>query len=101
VCDANSRIGHDLRLVLEGVADVTVLIAHRADLAEILLVFAREILSPLIVVGFPGDMVPEEHVSDAPLRGGRNRERCVGDVVIGVRVAAIAEIPGGPDHSWA
>src|SRR6266566_7750997 len=89
---ANGIVGHDLRLIMERVADVAILVALRADRAVVELVFVGEVLIPLIVVGFPRDVVFKQYVSDAALVRPRNRKRSVIHKVIGVSVRTIAEI---------
>src|SRR6266478_8472294 len=94
VGSANGVVGHDLRLIMERVADVAILVAVRADGAVVELVFVGEVLIPLIVVGFPRDVVFKQYVSDAALVRPGNRKWSVIHKVIGVSVRAITEIAG-------
>src|SRR5258708_2367029 len=92
VGSANGVVGHDLRLIMERVADVAVLVAVRADGAVVELVFVGEVPIPLIAIVFPGDVLFKEHVGDAALVRPGNRKRSVIRKVIGVGVSAIAKI---------
>src|SRR5580765_1678061 len=92
VLGADGGVGHDLRLVLERIADVAVLIAGRADRTVVQLVFVAEVGVPLVAVVFPGDARFKEHVGDAALVDRRNGERGVEDVVVGIGVGAIAKV---------
>src|SRR5204863_6205355 len=85
-------IRHDLRLVLKAIADVAVLVAERAYSAIVLLVFVIQVGIPLVVVAFPGDVVFQQHVANAALRSGGNRERRVVRVGVGIGIGAIPEI---------
>src|SRR5438445_2679053 len=91
---ANGVVGHNLRLIVERVADVAIRVAVRADGAVVELVFVGEVLIPLIAVIFPGDVLFKEHVGDAALVRPGNRKRSVIHKVIGVSVRAITEIAG-------
>src|ERR1700688_4416775 len=83
---ADGGVGHNFGLVLERVADVAVLIALGADGAVIELVFIAQVGVPLVAVILPGDAGFHQHVGDAVLFSGRNGERSVVDVVVGVGV---------------
>ena len=91
---AHRVVGHDLRLVLDAIADVAVLITIRANDAVVQLIFVGQIPVPLIVVGFPGNMVFEQHVGDAALIGGRNCEWRVVWICVRVGVAAVTKVAG-------
>jgi hypothetical protein len=92
VCRTHRMIGHDLRLVVKSVANVAVLVALRANLSIVELILIGKVAIPLIVVALPGDVVFQQNVANATLRGWRNRERCVAGVCIRVGVAPITEI---------
>src|ERR1700722_1874322 len=94
VCGADGGVGHDIGFVLKWIADVAVLIALGADGAVVDLVFIAEVGVPLIAVILPRNTGGHQHVGDGVLLGGRNGERRVGDVVIGVGVGAVAEVAG-------
>src|ERR1700716_2006694 len=79
-------------LVLEGVADVAVLIALGSHGSIVNLVFIVEVGIPLSAVVLPGNAGCHQHVGDAVLFSGGNGKRSVRDVVIGVGVGAIAEV---------
>jgi hypothetical protein len=87
-----SVIGHDLGLVLESIADIAVLVAQGTDLSIIKLILIAQIAVPLIVVALPGNVVFQQDVPDAPLRGWGDRERGVVGVCVGVSVASVSEI---------
>src|ERR1700731_2947714 len=89
---ANGVVGHDLRLIVERVADVAILGAVWADGAVVELVFVGEVLIPLIAIVFPGDVLFKELVGDAALVRPGNRKWSVVHKVIGVGVRAITEI---------
>src|SRR6266566_5871652 len=89
---ANGIVGHDLRLIVERVADVAILVAVRADRAVVELVFVGEVMIPLIAIVFPGDVLFKEHVGDAALVRPRNRKWSVIHKAFGVSVRAITEI---------
>src|SRR5467141_32992 len=91
---ANGIVGHDLRLIMERVADVAILVAVRADGAVVELVLVGEVLIPLIIVGLPRDVVFKHYVSDAALVRGWNGERCVVNKAVGVGIGTVAKIPG-------
>src|SRR5467141_2310861 len=94
VGSANGVVGHDLRLIVERVADVAILVAVRADGAVVELVFVGEVLIPLIAIVFPGDVLFKEHVGDAALVRPGNRKWSVIHKVVGVGVGAVAKISG-------
>src|ERR1700694_1543942 len=89
---ANGVVGHDLRLIMERVADVAILVAVRTDGAVVELVFVGEELIPLIAIVFPGDVLFKEHVGNAALARPGNRKWSVIHKVIDVGVRAITEI---------
>src|SRR5215472_18248079 len=89
---SNSRVSHDLRLVLESVADIAVLIALLPDRSVVLLIFVGEIGIPLIVVALPRNVVLQHHIRDTALRSWRNRERSVVGICVGVGVAPITRL---------
>src|ERR1700736_2910386 len=83
---ADGGVGHDFGLVLEGVADIAVLIALGSHGSVVNLVFIVEVGIPLSAVMLPGNAGCHQHVGDAVLFGGGNGEGSVRDVVIGVSV---------------
>src|ERR1700693_1947043 len=91
---AHRSVGHDFGFVLEGVADVAILIALGADGAVVDLVFIAEIRIPLVAVILPGNAVFHQRVRDAVLFGWGNGKRSIGNIVIGVGVGAVAEVAG-------
>src|ERR1700688_814042 len=86
VCGADGGVGHDFGFVLEGVANVAVLIAFGADGSVVELILIGQVRVPLVAVILPGDVSCHQHVRDGVLFSGRNGERSVVDVVIGVGV---------------
>src|ERR1700730_18369194 len=91
---ADGGVGHDFGLVLEGVADVAILIALGSHGSVVNLVFIVEVGIPLSAVMPPGNASCHQHVRDAVLFSGGNGERSVRDVVIGVSVRAVTEVAG-------
>src|SRR6202034_2363820 len=91
---ADSRIGHDRGVVLEGVADVAVLVGVLADRTIVQLVRIVHIVVPLVAVVLPGNIVLDHVVADAGHRRRRNGEDRVVGIGIGVGVLAVAEVAG-------
>src|SRR5215469_12395432 len=91
---AHRRVGHDLCLVLEAIADVAVGIALWAHLEIVKLILIVEVVVPLVVVALPRNIVLQQDIADAALRGRWNRERCVAGICVFVRVAPISEVAG-------
>src|ERR1700724_383211 len=89
---ADGGVGHDLGLILKGVADVAVLIALGPYGSVVDLVFIFQVGIPLVAVMLPRNAVFHQNVCDAALFCRGNGERSVGNVVIGVSVSAIAEV---------
>src|ERR1700736_3761207 len=80
VCVADGGVGHDFGLVLEGVADVAVLVALGSHGSVVNLVFIVEVGIPLSAVMLPGNAGCHQHVGDAVLFGGGNGGGAVRDV---------------------
>src|ERR1700730_1070809 len=89
---ADGGVGHDLGLILKGVADVAVLIAFGPYGSVVNLIFISEVGIPLSAVMLPRNAVFHQHVCDAALFCRGNGERSVGDVEIAVFVSTIAEV---------
>src|SRR5437660_9933310 len=59
---ANGIVDHDLRLIMERVADVAILVGLRADLAVVEHVFCGDVMTPVYDGGFPRFSVLKEYV---------------------------------------
>src|SRR5215467_12253203 len=89
---AHRRVSHNLRLVLEAIAYVAVGIARWAHLPIVKLIFIVQVVVPLVVVALPRDIVLQQDISDATLRGRWNRERCVVGICVFIAVGPISEV---------
>ena len=85
------RVRHDGRVVLEGVADVAILVGIRPIGSTIELVGIVHVVVPLIAIVLPGDLVGVQVVADAGHRRGRNRKGRIGGILVDVGVFAVAE----------
>ena len=74
---ADGGVGHNLGLILEGVADVAVLVALGSHGSVVNLVFIVEVGILLSAVMLPGNAGCHQHVRDAVLFGGGNGKRSV------------------------
>src|SRR5271167_368679 len=85
---------------MEAVADVAVLVTVGSHGAIVELVgipriaVQPRILVPLIVIPLPGNVVRQQNVSNAVLRGSGNRERSVIRIMIRIRIGSVAEVSG-------
>ena len=91
---ADGGVGHDGGVVLEGIADGAILICLCTKSTVVELIGIRDIVVPLIAVVLPGNIGRDQRVSDTGHGGWRNSERGVGDIVVGICVVAVAEVPG-------
>src|SRR5438445_13658267 len=66
---AHRWVGHDLRLVLEAIANVAVGIARWAHLPIVKLILIGYVVVPLVVVALPRNIILQHDIADATLRG--------------------------------
>src|SRR5215472_9780412 len=87
-------IGHNLRLILERVADVAVLVAGGTHRSIVQLILVGQIRVPLVAVILPRHVVLQHHVCDAALARPWDGERRVARIRVRISVATVPKVPG-------